>query len=244
MIDRSVPLGIPTAGRRAVRVRGRRCRARVRPVIPFAVWAVIAAVGWCGCGRFQSPGTGSGWNASTLQLPPGIPARELPDPESTGAALVERDCSGCHGIPSPASEAREDWGPTLRRMYMRMERMAGMRGMVGSGRMPAMGGRVSVPSPSEQDQILSYLRAHAMRSIEPQELRKTTQVGGRLFVLTCSRCHALPDPAQHTGAEWPQVVERMRSNMREMNLTGITDSQARDIDSYLERVATEPSHRP
>ena len=39
---------------------------------------------------------------------------------------------------------------------------------------------------------------------------------GILFEATCSQCHVLPDPKQHTADEWPGVVERMAQNMKTM----------------------------
>lgn len=59
-------------------------------------------------------------------MPAGIPASELPDPESPGASLIARYCSQCHEIPSPASHSPADRVPTLRRMVARMQHMAHM----------------------------------------------------------------------------------------------------------------------
>lgn len=200
---------------------------------------IAALVAIAGCGRTGARGDETSWDAAALQLPPAVQPQELPNPDSPGAKLMEQYCSACHGIPSPASHAAEDWIPTVRRMFLRMEHMSqmgGMHGMMGGGRRPMMSGPVAVPSASEQEQISSYLQAHAMKSISPNGLRSPSDPAAALFVRTCSRCHALPDPAQHPGAKWPQVVERMRGNMRKMNVTGINDEQAREISSCLQRI--------
>jgi cytochrome c5 len=158
-------------------------------------------------------------------MPEGVPASALPDPGSRGARLVARYCSQCHGIPSPARQSAEDWEPTVRRMVDRMARMA---------RMPMH--RIEVPSDEEEQVILAYLQAHALRAADPAELPDGGP-GARLFAEACSRCHALPDPVQHTPEEWPAVVARMRRHMREMGVAEVTDAQAAAIVAYLQRAA-------
>lgn len=160
-------------------------------------------------------------------MPDGVPASALPEPESRGARLVARYCSQCHGIPSPARQSAEDWEPTVRRMVDRMEHMA---------RMPMH--RIEAPSDEEEQAIVAYLQAHALRAADPDELPEGGP-GARLFADTCSRCHALPDPAQHTPEEWPAVVARMRGHMREMGVAEITDAQAAAIVDYLRRAARQ-----
>ena len=39
---------------------------------------------------------------------------------------------------------------------------------------------------------------------------------GKSFDATCSQCHALPDPGQHTANEWSGVVGCMTQNMKAM----------------------------
>jgi len=202
--------------------------------------AALFAIAIAGCGRTGSHGSTPNWDTAALQMPPGIPPNDLPDPDSRGAGLVRQYCSSCHGIPSPASHAAEDWSPTVRRMVMRMDhmsRMGGMRGMMRGGRGSMMSGGTGSPSPDEQSDLLSYLRVHAMRSIDPGSVANASDQGAASFARTCARCHALPDPAQHTAAQWPQVVGRMRDNMRKMNVSAIDDAQASEIVSYLERHA-------
>ena len=68
----------------------------------------------------------------------------------------------------------------------------GMRkGMMGANPMPSTEGRETWLEPNSSD--------------------------AKLFNHYCSQCHALPSPAQHTRAEWPSVVARMRAHMQELS---------------------------
>lgn len=173
-----------------------------------------------------------------MELPEGIPASALPDPDGHGAGLVATYCGQCHGIPSPRRHAAEDWEATARRMFRRMAHMEGM----GDGRMRRMrGGRMEVeaPTPGEERVILTYLREHAMRGA-PEEALPGGE-GREAFVRICSRCHALPDPGQHAAEEWPAVVERMRGHMERMEVEAISDAEAGRVVRYL-RAAADRRH--
>ncbi|MFQ5536012.1 MAG: c-type cytochrome [Gemmatimonadota bacterium] len=186
-----------------------------------------------------------------LQLPVGVAADALPDPDSEGARLTARYCSQCHGIPSPGMHSAQEWPATVRRMAMRMEhsgrmgRMMGSRGMMGGrgmmgrwrGRMPM--GMMGAESPTrvELGTILAYLQEYALKAAPAPPPDTATDPGAGLFAASCSRCHALPDPQQHTPAEWPDVVARMRRNMETMGAEPITDDEARQIVEYLQRAS-------
>jgi mono/diheme cytochrome c family protein len=58
---------------------------------------------------------------------------------------------------------------------------------------------------------------------------------GRLFAQTCSQCHTLPDPRQHTAAQWPSVVARMELRMRQSNMPLPGEREIKDIDTFLEQ---------
>lgn len=190
---------------------------------------ILFAVAGCEGPAMRLPGSGQA-TAQDALLPEGIPASELPDPSSWGAQLVARTCSQCHGIPSPSRHAAADWVPTLRRMFLRMGHMRGMGGMM-MGRMHGM----AAPTAEEERAILHYMQAHAMHEADASAL--PAGEGAESFQASCSRCHALPDPKQHTPAEWPAVVKRMRQNMETMNVEPITDAEAEAITRYLERAA-------
>lgn len=216
---------------------------REAPVFMRSLLLVLAALTIGGCngmrdgGEGDAPAGGTGaprmgrgmmqgmMDRMMANMPEGVPASALPEPDSRGARLVARYCSQCHGIPSPARQSAEDWEPTVRRMVDRMEHMA---------RMPMH--RIEAPSDEEEQAILAYLQAHALRAVDPEEVTDGGP-GARLFADTCSRCHALPDPEQHTPEAWPAVVARMRGHMREMGVEEITDEQAAAIVEYLRRAA-------
>jgi cytochrome c5 len=166
----------------------------------------------------------------SLEVPEGVPASELPAPGSRGARLTARYCSQCHGTPSPRRHTADDWDGTVRRMFRRMDHMARMRGMMRRETMD-----VEAPTQPEADAILAYLREHAMPGAEPEAL--PAGEGRDAFRRACSRCHALPDPGQHTPEEWPGVVERMRRNMERMDVEGISDAETSRVVRYLRRAA-------
>ena len=48
----------------------------------------------------------------------------------------------------------------------------------------------------------------------PQETDKTYVQGYKQAKTTCSQCHAIPDPGQHSRAEWPGVIKKMETYIR------------------------------
>ncbi len=87
------------------------------------------------------------------QLPPGIDAADLPDPQSQGALLLTRYCTQCHDLPPPALHTSDEWPKVFARMDRRMTMMSRMG---------------SILSPTDQDRliILSYLLRHAADASE------------------------------------------------------------------------------
>jgi cytochrome c5 len=153
-------------------------------------------------------------------LPPGVKAADLPDPDSKGAELLARYCNQCHYLPSPRMHTAKEWLPVADRMFNRMRMMSGMMG-------------IENPSPEERQIIVAYLMAHSLKSVSPEILPEPESKGAVLFKQVCSQCHSLPDPKLHTSAEWPKVVERMRSNMQAMGRRVITEAEENGIIAYL-----------
>lgn len=125
-------------------------------------------------------------------------------------------------------------------MLLHMERgrhMYGMGGMMRRGM--GMGMQVAVPTQEERDSILAYLQSHAMQAIAPDSLPQAGDATSAHFARTCSRCHALPSPRQHSAAEWPAVVARMRANMRRFGVDTISDEASSEITGYLQRAAQD-----
>ena len=117
--------------------------------------------------------------------------------------------------------------PRLRRPA---EMMSG-RGMMG------MMHDISAPSDGELEILTAYLQKHALKPIDKTRYEELNTPAGKLFDATCSRCHGLPDPKQHTADEWPEVVQRMTRNMQLMGKP-VPDREALDtILGFLQQHA-------
>jgi cytochrome c5 len=155
--------------------------------------------------------------AANIALPPeGLTAASLPDSASRGAALTVEFCTQCHALPSPAAHGATDWPSVLRRMWLRIDMLHGELG-------------VRIPSEAERTQVLSYVQAHALQVAE----NLPPGPGRDVYRERCSRCHLLPDPRNHSSADWPTVLTRMERNMERMKVSGITPDQAQAIITYL-----------
>ena len=177
-------------------------------------------------------------------LPAGVKPGDLPDAGSRGAKLMAASCVQCHNLPSPSMHSAAEWPGVADKMFQRMSmcsRMSGggMMGRMGGMGMQGMMGMMNVKAPSakEREIIVAYLKKHSLKSIERNALPTPRSKGAALFAATCTQCHALPDPHQHTARQWPQVVAHMRENMVVMKKT-IPDADAlRRITKFLENAA-------
>lgn len=161
-------------------------------------------------------------------VPSTITPDELPDPQGRGAGLLTAYCTQCHALPSPRMHSAGEWPVVVARMMMRMRMMS---------RMPMMAGDISAPTADEEAALLDYLKAHGLREASPAMIGRSQAAGAQTFASVCSRCHALPDPAQHTPDEWSGVVERMQRNKQEMGKPPMTQDEQREIVDFLRRAA-------
>ena len=161
--------------------------------------------------------------ASVALPPPGVTAADLPDPNSTGAKLVATHCSACHNLPQPAMHSATDWPAVARRMWLRVEGLSSTLG-------------VAVPTTSERYLMLTYLTTNALK-VSGATLPQGP--GREAFQLVCSRCHALPDPKNHSPADWPTVFARMESNMARMKVPPLQGTQTTDILLYLQQASRQ-----
>jgi cytochrome c5 len=164
--------------------------------------------------------------AAEIALPPGTAAESLPEPTSPGARILAQYCTQCHALPSPAMHGPVDWPGVVRRMWVRIDMMAGSLG-------------VQIPSTAERSQLLTYLQAHALQVAA----NLPAGPGRDVFVATCSRCHALADPRMHSPPDWPVVVMRMEKNMEKMRVSGVTHDQETQIIPYLQGASKRPRAR-
>ena len=171
-------------------------------------------------------------------LPPTFEPRQLPEPGSPGADLVQRYCVQCHNLPNPAMHERAKWPAVFERMVLRMRG----RGNMGELMKDMMAG-VSAPTVKEAETLLAYLQKHAQRPLDPHRTPLDTPEA-QSFKLACQQCHVLPDPRRHTASEWPAVVARMQKNMEWMNRVvgnrhppDEPQLRVEEIDAYLKRYA-------
>ena len=166
------------------------------------------------------------------QLPPGIAPEKLPEPDSSGAKLLQNYCAQCHDLPSPLMHSSQEWPVVYQRMLMRMQMMSG--GMM-------MGNMMGIKTPTSQEEttLLAYLNRHSLQAADQRTLSGINSPSGKLFQQACSQCHALPDPKQHTSQEWPDVVARMNQNMRLMNKPLIQPKEEALIVQFLQHAASQ-----
>jgi len=174
-------------------------------------------------------------------LPPTFEARQLPERGSAGAQLAMRYCVQCHNLPNPAMHHAAKWPGIVERMVLRMQG----RGNLGPLMSDMMAG-VQAPTAEEKRTLVSYLRKHAQKPLDPERYPEVYQLAGEAFRLACNQCHVLPDPQRHTAAEWRAVVARMQENMEWMNrvvgtkpVPGEPQLRIEEINAFLERHARQ-----
>jgi len=158
----------------------------------------------------------------------GIKPEELPEHESRAAKLYGNYCSQCHALPSPKAHSAREWEESFAKMDARMQ-------MMGSMKMNEMCMMMNIQVPNEEEKrlILSYLKENGLEEIARDQLPSVDTEGAKLFENTCTQCHALPNPFLHTAQEWPEVVERMRKNMKLMGKRIISEQEKKIISDYL-----------
>ncbi len=158
-------------------------------------------------------------------LPRHLRPSTLPDPGSEGARLTALYCVQCHYLPNPAMHEADHWERVVSRMLPRMRGEGNMGELMARMMLGPSAGEdarpLSAPSTDEARTIVDYLRRHAMKplddTVSPTLRQELAGEDGRMFVLACNQCHVLPDPAQHSASEWPDVFRRMQEHMQWMN---------------------------
>jgi hypothetical protein len=98
-----------------------------------------------------------------------------------------------------------------KRSVARMEKIA-QRGMMSGG---GMMGKVEIPGKRP-----------------PQETSTKYIEGYKQAKVSCTQCHAMPHPNQHSSLEWPSVIKKMEKYIRENNKTMPNISQQKSIINY------------
>jgi len=159
-------------------------------------------------------------------LPPGIAPESLPEPDSSGAKLMQQYCSQCHDIFSPRMHSAKRWEIVSQRMALHMQMMPSA---VKNSKIV----HIIAPSREEEATLLSYLQQNSLNTADQSKLKGLDTPGGMKFIQTCSQCHALPEPNQHTPQEWPGVIARMQQNIQFMNKSLIKPEEEALILEYL-----------
>lgn len=162
------------------------------------------------------------------RMPPGIAPADLPEPASPGAVLLAGHCAQCHQLPGPGHHTAAEWPAIVQRMQLLVEVTS------------RFGGRpdLKIPNDTERQVIADYLQRHALRPL-PAGLDAPDA-----YLSACGDCHAAPDPALHTSAEWPAVFTRMaglRPLMAREPLNSWTATQAL---AFLSDQAAPPPDAP
>jgi len=198
---------------------------------------IVAGIVLAGCNQAKPPAQAAAsdttkavspmqqrlYEAAEIALPPGVPAESLPEPQSPGARDLSQYCTQCHALPSPAMHSAADWPGVARRMWVRIDMMAGALG-------------IQTPSTAQRAELLGYLEKHALKvaaSLPPGP-------GKDAFVRVCSRCHDLNDPRAHSAPDWPVVVMRMEQDAEKMKVSGISNADAQQVITYLQRASAHP----
>ncbi|MBI3982601.1 MAG: cytochrome c [Gemmatimonadetes bacterium] len=99
---------------------------------------------------------------------------------------------------------------------------------------------VPVPTTGERVVITRYTVANALK-VSGANLPQGP--GRERFERTCSRCHELADPRQHTPGDWVAVVTRMSQHMEQMVGQPLDAQELQQIVLYLEG-ASKATRRP
>lgn len=177
------------------------------------------------------------WRA-VASLGTGLPPRNLersslPEPNSTGAGLLEVYCTQCHWLPSPQMHSASEWDILLRRMLLRARLLKGrLEGEHVPEELTLRGRFRLVPTPDHLDSLSVYLERNALPVVDRGALPQTE--AAERFVEVCSTCHQTPAPDAHPASEWGGVVERMQANMRLMEVDTLSRPEKDQVLGFLE----------
>lgn len=161
--------------------------------------------------------------SAKIGLPPStVTPADLPNPGSPGAQHLVQFCTRCHALPSPTMHSATDWPGVTRRMWMRMGRMDPVYA-------------VPVPETGDELVILQYLMDNALK-VSSANLPDFP--GREKFETTCSECHELADPRQHSPGDWYVTVRRMNEHMREILGQELTADEIQEIVLYLQKASS------
>lgn len=233
-----------TAQSRMQRMHGRNWRRCVLGALALGWAGAVVAAGSDAAGTAEIARAKYLWSQSPhgrlLEriLPPSIEPRELPEPGSEGARLTARYCVQCHYLPNPRMHTADKWTIVVLRMVWRMQGKGNLGEL-----MKEMMDNVEAPTQQETAVLTQYLRKHGQKEMDLRNPVLNNEAG-KMYIIACTQCHALPDPRQHTRQEWPTVIERMKRHMAWANTVVGVDSlktvpvlETQEIVRFLQRHA-------
>jgi mono/diheme cytochrome c family protein len=155
-------------------------------------------------------------------MPPGMQPKDLPQPESRGAILLQTYCSQCHALPGPGRHTAGEWHEVLDRMNLLMDVTSRFGGLMV---------KVKVPGSGDEELLRAYLTGNALQAMQGEP----AGMGAAAFTSHCGSCHALPDAGQHSLEEWPAVLKRMQRNMTVMKYSPPSRELMLQIQYFLEQ---------
>jgi hypothetical protein len=160
------------------------------------------------------------------RMPPELAAGVLPDPDSAGAMLLGRYCGQCHFAPGPGQHTAAEWSDLVPRMDLLMDVTA----RFGDRSRP-----IEQPSGEERSVLLGYLARHALRPLAGEDEAPPA------YRVLCGDCHAAPDPAAYSGADWAALLARMDGHRITMRRPVADASAQAQVAGYLGVAAAVPS---
>jgi cytochrome c5 len=89
---------------------------------------------------------------------------------------------------------------------------------------------VPVPTAAERVTLSQYLMDNALK-VSAADLPDGP--GKDLFATTCSQCHELPAPSQHSPEDWVSVVRRMMTHMEDLLGQTLSHDEFGQVSGYL-----------
>jgi hypothetical protein len=197
--------------------------------------------------------------ADSLHLDPAERARVHQVAESLDAEILAASGQGAESLRAAAQRARQrlegalpsDRRPQFQtwmeqhhaRMMQLMQRPGGMgSGTAGTGGM--MGPMTGQPGGMMGGAMQGMMGTPAVPTVRAESLPERGDRGARLEASYCGRCHGIPNPAAHSAAEWPAVVERMLEHMRSVSVTLPDSAETATILAYLRAHASRTDPAP
>jgi len=160
----------------------------------------------------------------TRVIPKGLNPLDLPDANDHGATLLTLYCVQCHDLPTPLMHSAGEWPIIIDRMQEHMTSYHG--GMLA---------HVIMPSQKDWQELRGYMTDNAQMPLDRSRYTDLDSPEGQAFQTTCSPCHATPEPSQHTAHEWPRIVLRMKTYMRNTGKSVPDAEITQQVVGYLQK---------